>query len=77
MNGLLQTTGINYGLPEGFDRNILLGTGRGADTPEAWRKWVRKGRIENLRREFREMGIDETQINKILGPPEGDRVGWR
>ena len=76
MNGLL-AEGINYGLPEGFDRDILLGTGVGADSPEAWRKWIRKGRIENLRMDFRKMGIDETQINKILGPPEGDRVGWR
>ena len=76
MNGLL-AEGAKYNLPKGYDRDILLGTGRGSDAPEAWRKWIRKGRIENLRMDFRKMGIDEAQINKILGPPEGDRLGWR
>jgi len=81
MPGLLQMTpepaGVNYGLPEGFDRDILLGTGVGADTQEEWRKWISKSRIRDLRRDFRKMGIDELMINRVLGPPEGERWGWR
>jgi len=68
---------INYGLPKGFDRDILLGTGVGADTQEEWRKWITKGRLSNLRRELLEMGIDELMINRVLGPPEGEAWGWR
>ena len=81
MPGLVQMTpetmGVNYGLPERFDRDILLGTGVGADTQEEWRKWISKSRIRDLRRDFRQMGIDELMINRVLGPPEGEAWGWR
>ena len=76
MNGLL-AEGAKYNLPKGYDRDILLGTGRGSDAPEEWRKWISKSRIRDLRRDFRKMGIDELMINRVLGPPEGEAWGWR